>query len=644
MMIPQLCVFLISFPHMRLKYLVLLCVIFSYVPAFSQAPLRAQQYFERALRAKAFREDDKATENMLNAIGEYHAFAEAYSMLGEWMVEKRRYPEAIQLFTTASKNCPNGNKIFAKPLAKSLLNNHDHKAALELINTYGTKNDKDWEKMRKQAGFVAQAMNKKLKDTIINSGYGINSPKAELFPCVSADTNVLYFTRQTNELDHDFFRATADSCGGWFYARNIGEPLNTNNQEFAQMISADGHYVFFTRCENRSENGWGQGGCDLYMAYSPDSVWSIPQSFGATINTPSYEGHGCLSPDNRQLFFASNRPGGYGGMDIWVSRFEDGVWHQPQNLGPQINTPGEEAAPFIHTDNKTLYFASDGHTGMGGTDLFISKRVNDSTFSKPVNLGYPLNTTANETSFYVTVDGKKAYFASDRDSVQGNYDIYEIKMPEQLQPQQIAFVRGYVFDSISKDRLNYASIYVRDAATGQDLYHFTSNRGDGSFMIALPLGKKYAFHSDRIGFLDAADTVALTGYKTGQEVRRNIALLPQDYQKPIVDTIIAVIYFPRNMASLSDSDKTVLQKAIEPWVGKDILVMVNGYTDNTGTPLINEQLSYTRAGLVSKEIQKIGVGSSAVRAHGWGEAEPIATNDTEEGRTQNRRVEVIVRW
>lgn len=491
---------------------------------------------------------------------------------------------------------------------------------------------------------MAQALSKQLKDSVYSLGSGVNTPKPELFPCVGADSGVIYFTRKTNELDYDFFRSTVDSCGGWFWGRNMGAPLNTVSQEFGQMISADGHYIFFTRCENRSENGWGQGGCDLYMAYTPDSVWSIPQSFGATINTPAYEGQGCLSPDNRELFFASNREGGYGGMDLWVSRFEDGVWQKPKNMGPAINTAGDEAAPFIHTDNKTFYFSSDGHTGFGGTDLFISKRINDSAWSKPSNMCYPLNTTANETSFYVTIDGNKAYFASDRDSVAGNYDIYEMKMPEQLQPQQVAFVRGYVFDSISKDKLNYASIYINDALTGQELFHFTSNRGDGSFMITLPLGKAYAFHTDRIGYLDAADTILLTGYKTRQEITRTIALLPQDYQKPIEDSTVAVIYFPRNSANLTDSDKVTLKQAIEPWLGKDIVVMVNGYTDNTGTPLINEQLSYMRAGLVSKEITKLGVEESVTRAHGWGEADPIASNDTEEGRTWNRRVEIIIRW
>jgi len=380
------------------------------------------------------------------------------------------------------------------------------------------------------------------------------------------------------------------------------------------------------------------------MAYTADSVWSIPQSFGATINTPAYEGQGCLSPDNRQLFFATNREGGYGGMDIWVSKFEDGVWQQPRNMGPQINTSGNEGAPFIHTDNKTFYFASDGHPGMGGTDLFMSKRIDDSIFSKPVNLGYPVNTSANETSLYASPDGKKAFFASDRDSIEGNYDIYEMKLPESLQPQQIAFVRGYVQDSLLKNRLNYTSIYITDAANGKELYHLTSNRGDGSFMIALPLGKRYVFQSDRIGYLDATDTVSLVGYRTGQEVYRNISLLPQDYQKPVVDTTVAIIYFPLNSANLTDSDKHILQTAIAPWMDKEIVVMINGYTDNTGTPMINEQLSYTRAGLVSKEIEKIGVANANLRAHGWGEADPVATNETEEGRNINRRVEVIIRW
>lgn len=630
---------------MALRRLLLLCCIFSYVSAFSQVPIRALQAYDRSMRCKAKKDHNEANKYMALAIASYPAYTEAYSILGEWLVQDRRYTEATELFRMASAKCPNGNKAFAKPLARCLLYNYDHRAAMALANSYApSKPDKDWDEIKQKAAFMAQHLGQRWADTAFNMGGSINSPYAEFFPCMGADTSVLYFTRRYNGIDEDFYRATTDSCGGWFYARNMGEPLNTLSQEAAQMISADGHYLFLTRCDNKSENGWTQGGCDLLMAYTADSIWSVPQSFGATINTPAYEGMACLSPDNRELYFTSDREGGYGGLDIWVSRFENGLWELPRNMGPGINTAGNETAPFIHTDNRTFYFASDGLAGFGGSDFFRCKRIDDSTWNKPDNLGYPFNTTGNETSLFITVDGSKAYFASDRDSAAGNFDIYEMKMPKQLQPEPVAMVKGYAFDSISREKLNYTSIYITDLHTDEQLYHFISNRGDGSFMITLPVGRKYLYQADRIGYTEVADTILLTEFTATCETEKNIALLPQGYQKPVADSTVAVIYFPINSTKLSDSDRVALKQAIEPWLGKDMLVMVNGYTDNTGTPLINEQLSYMRAGLVSKEIGMAGVSADKLRAHGWGEAEPIADNDTEEGRNLNRRVEVVIRW
>jgi outer membrane protein OmpA-like peptidoglycan-associated protein len=259
-------------------------------------------------------------------------------------------------------------------------------------------------------------------------------------------------------------------------------------------------------------------------------------------------------------------------------------------------------------------------------------------------MGYPINSTANEGSISITVDGRKAFFSSDRDSVLGNYDIYDINMPARLQPIPVAVVKGYTYDSMGKDRLNYSSIYITNPSTGDELYHFVTNRGDGSYMITLPLGANYAYRADRIGYLDISDTIRLAAVDSMMVVDHNIPLLPQGYQAPITDTSIIVVYFPKNSAALTDSDKVALLEAITPWMSQpNLYIMVNGYTDNTGTPLINEQLSYMRAGLVAKALSEIGVDSSLVHPQGWGEADPVASNDTEEGRGLNRRVEVIIR-
>lgn len=611
-----------------------------------QVPERAQKYFEEAMRQEARREHAEARETMEKAIAAYPGFSDAYSILGTWYFNDHKFGKSAEVFRNAYTGLPRGVKLFSYTLAKSLLYSGRASEAVQVLNNAGTSAETaEWSKLQAQALFVQKSAGQVWKDTVFNMGPAFNTPDAEVFPWVSANERKVYLTRRMNNTDEDFFTAVMDTCDEWYSAQNMGSPPNTANQEAAQMISADGHYLFFHQCENRSANGWGQGGCDLYMAYTADSVWSVPQSFGATINTPSFEGMPCLSPDNRELYFVSNRPGGYGGLDIWVSRFADGLWRMPRNLGPEINTSSDETAPFLHLDNNTIYFSSNGHLGFGGADLFMSQRVNDSTWTKPTNLGAPINTSADENSLCISIDGRHLYFASDRDSVAGNFDLYKMNLPEKLQPVPVNIVKGFVYDSLSKGRVNYASIFVKDIYTDENMYHFNSNRGDGSFMIPLLAGKKYLLFTDGAGYMGGYDTLDLRNQDLKQVCYHNLPLLPSDYIAPVNDSLILTIHFPINSAKLSDSDIAVIKTAMEPWLynSPGIVIYVNSYTDNTGTPIINEQLSYMRAGLVTTELTAMGINETSIQSKGWGEVNPIASNDTEEGKNMNRRVEVIIR-
>lgn len=618
------------------------------ITALSQVPDAAVSKYQQAQKYRLKKQDSLAYIAMNEAIKQAPAYADAYSTLGAWYFTDREYAAATDVFVRASRSCKNGQTAFALPLARCLLYDYKPTQALQLIvsNTHSGKANKEWETLRKQAVYMQKALANPLKDSVTNLGVRINTRYPELHPFISADTMQLYYTRMVNNVDMDCYRTTVDSCGGWFSGGNLGAPTNTMNHEAAQTVSADGHYLFYMRCENRSDNGWDQGGCDLYMAYTADSVWSIGQSFGATINTTAYEGMPCLSPDNRDLYYLSNREGGYGGLDIWVSRFYDGLWQQPRNLGPEINTAGDETSPFIHIDNRTLYFSSTGHPGMGAADLYYCRRVNDTTWSAPVNLGYPINSTGNEGSISISIDGTRAFLASDRDSISGNYDIYETKLAAHLQPVPVAVIKGYAYDSLEKSRLNYASLIINDVRTGEQLYRFVTNRGDGSFMLTLPTGKKYAYVADRVGYMEKADTLSLIDVvpDVANPIEYNIPLLPHGYSAPIHDSLILTINFPINSASLTDSAKALIQQAMEPWLQETGFVMlINGYTDNTGTPMINEQLSAARAKLVAEEMAGYGLSEFNMTTQGWGEAAPVASNDTEIGRDLNRRVEVIIR-
>ncbi len=640
--------FLCSFMSKISSYLIAICAIALTTTTYGQVVLNADKLYNEALKLKAKKQHKAAYQRMNDAIRANSGFKDAYSKLGEWYYTDHNYNKAIEVFTSASQKCKNGYNTFALPLAKAYLGNYQPTQALQLIvsRSIGTDKNSIWHKLKANGRFMQQAMNNRWKDTARNMGIRINTPYPEMYPSISADTQTLYFTRSVNNIDEDFFRSTIDSCGGWFTAKNLGTPANTLDQEASQFISADEHYLFFMRCENRSENGWERGGCDLYMAYTvhKDSNWSVPQSFGATINTPAYEGMPCLSADNRELFFVSNKEGGYGGLDIWVSTFENGLWQEPRNLGPEINTAGNETSPFLHIDNNTLYFASDGHVGLGGIDLYTAQRVKDTIWSSVKNLGIPFNSPADDNSICITVDGQRALWASDRDSVTGNFDLYEMKMPEALRPTPVVKIKGIAYDSLTKDKLNYASIYIRDPLTGNDIYHFTSNRGDASYMITLPKGKQYGYYADRIGYLAMEGTITVPDADSINEMAYNIALLPQDYQAPINDSLILTLNFPINSKDLTDSAKSFISDAIAPWLmDSGFQIIVNSYTDNTGTPIINEELSYTRARLVAESIADCGILPEYIRYAGWGEAAPVASNDSEEGRFANRRVEVIIR-
>lgn len=634
---------------MRLLTFVFVYCVASCVAAFGQPERKAEKYFQEALTLKSQRNYKDACATMEKCVETDPAYGDAYSMLGEWYFEGHDFSKALETFRKASAKCQNGKLRFMKPMVKSLIYCGKADEAQMLISNYATlKDSTEWNFYARQAAFVKTAMLHSWGLWPENLGIRINSESPELFPSMAVDTQQLFFTRRMNNQDEDLYYANADSCGGWFAARNAGDPPNSPNQESSQFISADGHYLFFTRCENFSPNGTASGGCDLFMAYrtKTDGEWTQAQPFGQTINNPTFEGMPSLSPDNTELYFVSDRKGGYGGYDIWMSKFENGLWQLPVNAGPGVNTAGNETTPFIAADNKTLFFASDYRPGLGGTDLFMCRRKGDGSWPAAENLGYPINTACDEKSEFVSLDGKTLFFASDRNGPAGNFDIYKIQIPPLIGPTPVSYLQGYVFDSISGERLNHAVIFVCNAALGDTLYELRSNRGDASYVITLQPGQSYAVHTYRMGYRQVSDTLAFGKEYANRPFLHNISMLTNDYNpiKPIHDTLAIAVHFDKNVTELSDAEKAALHAAMEPWLEeKGIVMYVNAYTDNTGTPMLNESLSARRAAIVAGEIQVMGFDESIMEAKGWGEANPIASNDTEEGQLKNRRVEVIIK-
>ena len=283
--------------------------------------------------------------------------------------------------------------------------------------------------------FRREAMANPVPFTPENMGAGVNSPDDEYLPTLTADGKMLIFTRYDRMAMAEDFYASRLVNDKWAKAVRMAEPLNSDENEGAGCISQDGRILYFTAC-NRPD---GAGRCDLYVSYRKAGGWSRPQNLGPAVNTSGWESQPCLSIDGQTLYFVSDRGGGMGGMDIWRSTLVEGRWSQPVNMGPTINTKGDEKTPFISFDNQTFYFSSNGRVGMGGMDLFVCRRTGDTTWSEPQNLGYPINTSGDESSLIVSPDGRTAVFSSDKFGGQGQLDLYTFALPEPVRSEPVVY-------------------------------------------------------------------------------------------------------------------------------------------------------------------------------------------------------------
>jgi tetratricopeptide (TPR) repeat protein len=289
--------------------------------------------------------------------------------------------------------------------------------------------------------FAASHKNERYIFTPLNLGDSINSIHSEYFPSLTIDGTQLVFTRRINN-NEDFF-VSEKINQTWKHATPMPGNVNTQQNEGAQNISQDGKMLVFTAC-NRED---GEGSCDLYVSYFMKDQWSEGQNMGRNINTDQWESQPCLSPDKRSLYFAARLPEGFGGSDLYVSHLQpNGRWGLPENMGADINTVGDESSPFIHADNQTFYFTSNGHQGYGGTDLFLMRKQSEGKWGIPENLGFPINTIHDEGTLIVSAEGTTAYYASDRSDSRGGLDIYQFDLPVYARPLPTYWVSGKVFD------------------------------------------------------------------------------------------------------------------------------------------------------------------------------------------------------
>ena len=571
-------------------------------------------------------------------------FLDAYLSIAGMYGELKDYQNSIENYDKAKSIDGNYFKDYNLPYSINLAGKGEFEQALAAVDEFlaipdlNASSRKAGEYRKKSYSFAMEYARQKpageYKFEPINLGDNVNSKVSEYFPTITIDGHQLVYTRRVNNFNEDFFGAELTG-NTWSMSKGLPGDINTNQNEGAQNISQDGQWLIFTGC-NFAE---GMGSCDLYISYLTPEGWSAPENLGRNINSDAWESAPSLSPDKRDLYFSSNRPGGYGSSDIYVShRLSNGRWTEPENLGPEVNTAGNESCPFIHSDNQTLYFTSNGHLGYGGDDLFVTKKGPKNIWSQAVNLGYPINTIENEGSLVVAADGKTAYYASDRSDSRGGLDIYSFELRNDVRPAKTLWVKGKVFDKKTSKGLPSA-VELTDLSTQEVLSRVQTDE-TGSYLITLPVGKDYAFNVNRKGYLFFSENFSLSHNIPDSTYNINIPLQPLEANAAI---ILRNIFFDVNRYDLQPTSTSELDKVVMLLKENPTLqIQINGHTDNVGKPADNLKLSNDRAQSVVKYIVTKGIDIKRLSFRGFGADQPIATNDSEEGKAQNRRTELKV--
>lgn len=627
------------------KYSSFFLLIFMTSIAWSQTPLstkskKAIKRYMESDRAIAMMDFVSAIKPLTEAIEADSNFVEAHQRLGDIYRELHNNNAAKAEFLKVLKINPDLTKNTYYSLGEIEFENGKYTESKTYFQKYLSYENKNGGRKATAARFISNcdfassAINNPVPYNPINLGKNINSPESEYLPCVTADDKMIIFTRRDVYGEDFYVGKKKDSV--WQPAIPLSKNINTPGNEGAQCISPDGQYLFFTGC-NRDD---GLGDCDIYYTKRVSNDWSKPVNIGAPINTQYWESQPSLSSDGKTLYFTSTRPGGYGKSDIWYSTYNGkGLWSEPKNLGKNINTAEQDISPYIHVDNQTLYFCSEGLPGMGRLDNFFSKRQPDGTWGTAVNLGYPVNTHRDESSLVVSADGKKGYFASTYLKGEGQYDLYMFEIPEKDRPIPTTYVQGVVFDKLTLAKLS-AQIEVIELESNSTLSKTNSNASNGEFLVCLPSGKDYLLNVSKDGYLFYSDHFSLKNVPTLKPFQLSIPLNKIEIGEKM---LLKNIFFETASAQLKPESKSELDKALSfLQQNQSLKIEIGGHTDDIGDEKSNMALSANRAKAVYDYFIANNISLERLSYKGYGESMPIDNNQTEEGRANNRRTEMKI--
>ncbi len=609
------------------------------VSAFAQDE-KAIRAYNQAREFQSKSEPEKALKKIDESLERDPNFADPALLGGELCLSLGRLDRAQQYFDLAWKAKPVG--FVAYRIAESSFNAGLYERAAWFYEAYLRSADRRApyeersEKGLENARFSIQTLKKKSQHPVVNLGMAINTAAMEYFPSISADGELLVFTYRdtaSSKKDEDFKQSIREG-ETWGRAQFLRGRLNTPDNEGAQCVSADGRFLVFTGC-NRQE---GKGSCDLYFStLGPDGQWSLPRNLGDSINTPQWETQPSLAPDGSALFFVRGRLREPGQSDIYVAyRRPDGRFSRAVRLPAPINTPGTESTPFIHFDQRTLFFASNGHVGMGGLDFYVSRLDDQNRWSEPVNLGHPINGPGDQSGLVVGADGATAFFGSNSHSGGfGSFDLYTVLLPDSLRALPTSWIKGRVLSAATGAPLRASLRWTR--LSDAKVFFDGSTSGDGRFTATVPSAGEYSLTAESDGHL------FYSGYyrvAEGTSALEPIEIL----MEPIVSGKVLRlnnVFFSTNSSELRPESRTELNLLSDLLkVNADLRIRIEGHTDAEGETAANQTLSENRSKSVRDYLVGKGVAPSRLEVEGFGESRPIDSNETETGRQKNRRTEI----
>lgn len=576
-------------------------------------------------------------------------FSKAYILLGE-MAYKSNPSAAATYYEKSIEICSNADFMVLYKLAKIYFSKKEYAKSKEKFTAFLDANSNKPVLIHEADSLIAVAA---FYDKILNHPVpfdpialeGVNTSADEYLPIISPDNDILLFTRKYMKQADKYsafsggkmveeFTIAKKENGVFNVGKGLSAPFNAGMNEGGASLTLDNKVMYLTICNVKG----GFGSCDVWSTTNKEGKWLMMQNLGSGVNDSTWQSQTSVSNNGRTVYFSSDRAGGFGGKDIYrIEKDSMGYWSMPINLGPKINTSGDEKSPFIHTDDKTLYFSSNGQLTLGGFDIYYARKDSLNEWQKPENIGSPINSEHDDLGFFVSTDGKNGYFASNKMKGMGGWDIYTFPLYAEARPQKVLFLKGKVQDDKGQVMIN-AKIELRDLKTNEIIKVDVDSSGEYVFARAMDNDQMMLVKKD--GYFYNSTTIKAndTKYEGVAKVNFGLQELKQGGSYKIKN-----LFFNNNSADITaDAALELLNLVAFMNENADVNIEVAGHTDNVGNDAANLNLSTSRAKAVHEFLIAHDIAGNRVRYRGYGETKPVATNDTEEGRAMNRRTEVTV--